>query len=627
MIFSHGLHGFSRIEWSGKIDNLGSECHNVYMSTAVRYTPQKKQELRSRHQLADRLTEFGWVPVVPEDLGEDFIVHIYHEGRATGVNFFVQLKSVTNLNGRRKGDFLPYSSFEVKDLLHWEQFTLPVVLIVWDVKLREGRWALVEDVIKQLDKDNSSWRQQKTKTVQIPWQNNFLEVSLVSLRHRIGEIFFPQIFKDKSFEFNGKVIFPNSEEGKKELQAFENAIKDGDPGSWNAQLEIPKELVPWLGGPKINNAKLFREPLTSGKRYSANIVAYDLANHATSLSIELQVVKIGAESATLSNYHQGSFLQFLLVFKPENSTSEFKISVNQHAEYFGQNSLESRNIFRFLRALAIKGLVRVEFHTEKNYSFTAEVSNLSKLPYLPSKELITLLDKLCVIENKFFSPIKVSVNGFTNQESQDIHELFEIIQYGKNIFENRDITISLEIMDSFKTMFEAYKKNNEETIRLKIARSDISYELFENKFRLGKMIEFITGKPIFPEESVLAASKPGDIFLLKLQKSTVHRIFPDIFLQEAQRISHLLFSEFNLHSIYLFGSLAWGEMFSPETDIDLAVSGLKSELLYKAIGFLEGETNFPFDLIDLDEASPTLRERILREGELLYERELVAVGG
>lgn len=596
------------------------------MSTAVRYTPQKKQELRSRHQLADRLTEFGWVPVVPEDLGEDFIVHIYHEGRATGVNFFVQLKSVTNLNERRKGNHLRYS-FEVKDLLHWEQFTLPVVLIVWDVKLREGRWHLIDDTIKQLDQKHPNWRQQKTKTVQIPWQNNFLEDSLISLRHRIGETFFPQIFKDKSFEFNGTVSFSNTEDGKKELQAFENAIKDGDSGSWDAQLEIPKELVPWLGGPKIKNAKLFREPLTTEKRFSANIVAYDLSNHATSLNIELQIVKIGTESVALSNYHQNSFLHFLLVITSEKAAPKFNVSINDKAKYLGQNSFDSREVFRFLSALSTKGRLHVELHTKNSFSFSAKVAENSKLPFLPQKEFIILLDQLCTIENRFLSPIKIPINGFTKQEFQDIHELFEIVQFGKSVIKNKDVTINLELLDSLKTIFKAYNNTSEEFIRLKIERSDISYELLGKKFQLGRMIEFVVGEPVVPTKNTLANSKPGDTYLLKIQRATIETVFPDIMFQEAHRISQLLPSEFDISSIHLFGSLAWGGTFTPETDIDLAVSGLKPEILYKAIGYLESKTGFPFDLIDLDEASPTLRERILKEGELLYEREFVAVGG
>ncbi len=128
-----------------------------------RYTSQKKQELINRHQLCERLVEFGWMPNAPEDLGEDFIVHIYFQGQATGVTFHIQEKSITNLNERRKGNYLIYDDFKVKDLKHWEGFSLPLVLVVWDIELREGKWALVDDVIKDLDQRRPQWRNNKSK--------------------------------------------------------------------------------------------------------------------------------------------------------------------------------------------------------------------------------------------------------------------------------------------------------------------------------------------------------------------------------------------------------------------------------------------------------------------------------
>src|SRR5258708_16699255 len=137
------------------------------MTEPVRFTSEKQQELIRRSQFCERLVEFGWIPVSSEDLGEDVIVHIYFEGRATGASFYVQEKSIINLDARRKGDFLPYS-FEVKDLIHWEKFVQPVILLVWDIKLREGRWTLLKDAIKEIDQKRPKSRGQKETTLHIP---------------------------------------------------------------------------------------------------------------------------------------------------------------------------------------------------------------------------------------------------------------------------------------------------------------------------------------------------------------------------------------------------------------------------------------------------------------------------
>jgi len=106
---------------------------------------QVEQEQRSKHQLAERLSEIGWYFTSPSlDLGEDFIVEIYHEGKNTGVTFYIQEKSVTNLEKRRTKDNRLVYTLKVKDLKHWEDFSLPVVIVIWDVKLREGNGDLLK---------------------------------------------------------------------------------------------------------------------------------------------------------------------------------------------------------------------------------------------------------------------------------------------------------------------------------------------------------------------------------------------------------------------------------------------------------------------------------------------------
>lgn len=56
-----------------------------------RSSVQLEQEKKSRLQLEERLTDFGWRLASPfPDLGEDFIVEIYHEGINTGVTFYIQ---------------------------------------------------------------------------------------------------------------------------------------------------------------------------------------------------------------------------------------------------------------------------------------------------------------------------------------------------------------------------------------------------------------------------------------------------------------------------------------------------------------------------------------------------------
>jgi predicted nucleotidyltransferase len=68
------------------------------------------------------------------------------------------------------------------------------------------------------------------------------------------------------------------------------------------------------------------------------------------------------------------------------------------------------------------------------------------------------------------------------------------------------------------------------------------------------------------------------------------------------------------HEVYLFGSAARG-VARPDSDIDLAVSGLPPERFFHAMGLVLKAIGRPLDLIDLDQ--DTAFVKFLREhGEL-----------
>lgn len=69
--------------------------------------------------------------------------------------------------------------------------------------------------------------------------------------------------------------------------------------------------------------------------------------------------------------------------------------------------------------------------------------------------------------------------------------------------------------------------------------------------------------------------------------------------------------------IILFGSLVTGR-FRKGSDVDIAVEGLTTKSYFKALGVVEdtlGEV--PFDLVDLKEALPSVKEKIEKEGILI----------
>ncbi len=70
--------------------------------------------------------------------------------------------------------------------------------------------------------------------------------------------------------------------------------------------------------------------------------------------------------------------------------------------------------------------------------------------------------------------------------------------------------------------------------------------------------------------------------------------------------------------IVLFGSTARGTR-GRHSDIDLACEGIPPGQFFKVLGELLFTTGESIDLVDMKEVKGTLRSRIEREGELLYE--------
>jgi len=78
----------------------------------------------------------------------------------------------------------------------------------------------------------------------------------------------------------------------------------------------------------------------------------------------------------------------------------------------------------------------------------------------------------------------------------------------------------------------------------------------------------------------------------------------------------LLRSHYGAESVVLFGSLAAGRP-REGSDVDLAVTGLPRARYFDALSTLMNLFGAPVDLVCLEEAPQSLRERVAAEGEAL----------
>lgn len=84
----------------------------------------------------------------------------------------------------------------------------------------------------------------------------------------------------------------------------------------------------------------------------------------------------------------------------------------------------------------------------------------------------------------------------------------------------------------------------------------------------------------------------------------------------APRCARLLADRFGVVRAYLFGSVVRGTA-DARSDLDLAVEGLPPERYFEALAALAEVTPFDVDLVRLEEAPPSLRALVLREGRAL----------
>jgi predicted nucleotidyltransferase len=92
-------------------------------------------------------------------------------------------------------------------------------------------------------------------------------------------------------------------------------------------------------------------------------------------------------------------------------------------------------------------------------------------------------------------------------------------------------------------------------------------------------------------------------------------------LEAAHSAALVLARDFGAGEVYAFGSLVAGGAFGPESDIDLAVTGLPPARYFAALGALERlRPDYRFDLVLLEEAPKALRRRIVERGVKLWPR-------
>ena len=97
--------------------------------------------------------------------------------------------------------------------------------------------------------------------------------------------------------------------------------------------------------------------------------------------------------------------------------------------------------------------------------------------------------------------------------------------------------------------------------------------------------------------------------------SDVINTFPEKFRKDIKKATEIL-KKYGCTEIYIFGSIVNGR-FDENSDIDIAVRGLKDELYFRVLGELGMQLSHEIDLLDLDDEQDRFAQFILKNKELI----------
>jgi hypothetical protein len=190
--------------------------------------------------------------------------------------------------------------------------------------------------------------------------------------------------------------------------------------------------------------------------------------------------------------------------------------------------------------------------------------NLDVVP--PPIEMIKLVEMLRVIQNKTQNYFAVPFTKWSDEDVREINDLFAILTYGKRALTNRQITLGIDYKADNDNLFATFSKLHRQGKRIEGMRAEYEssyFDPFGTKIQTGRMIQFISGKigmSVAKFEEAIASFKPGQSMEIKLVDGNVTELYPDWFIKEAERLAYKLEENFEVEAIYLFGSLAWGEL-------------------------------------------------------------------
>jgi len=497
------------------------------MGKKKRYSKEQQQEDLSRDQFKLHVKQYGWIlDSFERDLGEDFFVRIYDEGRSSGLTFMVQLKSTTDLSNFKIIDGRVTYRLKVSDLEHWYVSADPVFIVIWDVEKKTGCWISNSDAIAYLDKTIPKWRAQETVTVCFPLENSTDDNGMKRFRHQVADYLYPVISKGKELKITTNFVFPKTPKGKVALTAFEDYHKKGKTfeieGQFIEKLIFPdwwERIYPSERG-KISKLKIVSNP--NKEPMPVKIEVFSDNNQSACVDyVELRQSRGGTEEVSFSNEGQDIPLYFSFVFRIPDRRATMSFKVRNP----GSNVAETKRLLDFIQAFAAGGTFRVTWLQDGK---TMQEAFPKGALQQPPDELVTLIDKLCLIQETMNQILTIPDDwSISDEDISTAQELEDIIQTGHATLRNIVWTLNLD-KNTIIDVLDGCKPGK--PVQFTADSPEFHSELLGVRIQLGPVKFRATGTFKQSEEKLrkeAAKLRPGETLPVKFINAEIFEEFSD----------------------------------------------------------------------------------------------------
>lgn len=515
-----------------------------HRSAGRRLTHEQQQEYVSLDQCSARFSTYGWIRnELKRDHGEDISIQIYEKGNATGLSFYLQVKSTTsveNLRLKHKPTVASYT-LEVGDLEHWNKFGSAVVLVIWDVNRQEGIWHLVSDLIQDLQRRTPKWRRQREVAIHIPVDNRTNDNGLARLRGAIAGHYLPIYCKMNNNEvtISTELMFPNTEQGAQTLREFETFLDTGKPVTIDGKFVKNVQMSDWwerIFGRDEKVTSISMGPATSHVSLPCRL---ELDTHRFPLPVtipylDLKLVRGGRKEVLVSNEHQKIPVHVRLTFLLPDVGNTIRCRLGFTIQYALPNIYDALEATRF--ALGQKSGYRIRL-IDCATGRTIVEAPLNEVTQTSDflERWFDALGKLCFLQRQIarFGTVKLPQKWIRLEDEVAIKRLYDICTKGEEHstlsqlkFSVSPSTIDRKHIENTMAAFERDPTNEQYHVKF-VTPADESLRIASVNVPLGRTEVTILDSLQVCKEMLLAADSTEQDYILRFKKLRVIKRYLD----------------------------------------------------------------------------------------------------